>query len=263
MAGKIIKSDANKLIKEKEFKKLIKKGKKDGSLSYAEVNQLISDDLVSSDQLDDIIVHLEGLGIELIDKEKNKDKKKAKVKKPAKVKKSDGKVKKVGRPKKSETKETKPAKPKKKTKKVTKSAKNEKKAKESVKAKKSSKKAGKTTKTAKDSKATKDSKGKTVKSRLAKKSSSSDADFGTVTDPVKMYLREMGMVTLLSREGEIEIAKKIESGERDILRVMLDTPLAVKVIFVFFEGLRIDKFELNAILRDLHEGANPEENIKY
>ncbi len=258
MAGKIIESEANKLIEEKEFKKLIKKGKKAGSLSYAEINQLISDDLVSSDQLDDIVVHLEGLGIELIDKEKDKDKKKAKKKKSLKVKKGDKKVKKVGRPKKSDTKEPKSTKSKKKTKKETKSVKSktsDKKEKKQTKAKKNTKKVKKTTKAAKNSK-------KAVKSRVAKKSSSSDADFGTVTDPVKMYLREMGMVTLLSREGEIKIAKKIESGERDILRVMLNTPLAVKVIFVFFEGLRVDKFELNAILRDLHEGANPEENIK-
>jgi len=39
--------------------------------------------------------------------------------------------------------------------------------------------------------------------------------FGTVTDPVKMYLREMGLVTLLTREGEVVIAKKIEAGEQE------------------------------------------------
>ncbi|MCK5099541.1 MAG: RNA polymerase sigma factor RpoD, partial [Desulfobacteraceae bacterium] len=239
MAKKIIESDANKLIGEKEFKKLIKKGKKDGSLSYAEINQFISDDLVSSDQLDDIVVHLEGLGIELIDREKEKRKK------PVKAKKSDKKVKKVGRPRKSDTKDTKVKKAKKDSKKTAKAKTTGKKVKKTKKSEKAGKKPAKPT-----------------KAQLAKKASSSDADFGTVTDPVKMYLREMGMVTLLSREGEIEIAKKIESGERDILRVMLDTPLAVGVIFIFFEGLRVDKFELNAILRDLHEGNNPEENIK-
>ena len=269
MAEKVIKSDANKLIGDKEFKKLIKKGKKEGTLSYAEVNQFISDDLVSSDQLDDIIVHLEGLGIELIDKEKDKDKKTTKKKKSVKAKKTEKEgtdKKKVGRPKKSDKKEKPPAKAKKKTKKETKSDKIEKSKKnDTKKAKTKIKNQKKTKDTAKKEKKTKepaDSKKKITKSSAAKKSSSSDADFGTVTDPVKMYLREMGMVTLLSREGEIEIAKKIESGERDILRVMLDTPLAVGVIFVFFEGLRVDKFELNAILRDLHEGANPEENVK-
>jgi len=261
MAGKIIKSDAKKLIKEKEFKKLIKKGKKEGSLSYAEVNQLISDDLVSSDQLDDIVVHIEGLGIELIDKEKDKDKKKTKAKKTAKTKASDEKVKKVGRPKKADTKKADSKKSKKTAAKETKLKKKEKAVKKDTKKTKAKSPKKKVSK-ADAKKKVKETKKKPVKSKVVKKTSSSDADFGTVTDPVKMYLREMGMVTLLSREGEIEIAKKIESGERDILRVMLDTPLAVKVIFVFFEGLKVDKFELNAILRDLHEGANPEENIK-
>ncbi len=231
MTKKVIKADQKELIEAKEFKKLIKKGKKNGSLSYKEINQFISEDLESSDQLDDIVVQLEDCGIKLIDKEKIKDKKSAKQKKSAKAKPSkaknkaaDGKQEKpkrrVGRPRKNNTNDTKATKTKKENKK------------------------------------------KPVKPRTIAKKPRSDADFGTVTDPVKMYLREMGMVTLLSREGEIEIAKKIESGERDILRVMLDTPLAVGVIFVFFEGLRVDKFELNAILRDLHEGANPEENIK-
>ncbi|MBU4010952.1 MAG: hypothetical protein KJ882_09310, partial [Proteobacteria bacterium] len=47
------------------------------------------------------------------------------------------------------------------------------------------------------------------------------ASFGSVTDPVKMYLREMGLVTLLSREGEVEIAKKIEDGEQEVLKAMV------------------------------------------
>ncbi|MBT8374092.1 MAG: hypothetical protein KJN80_04185, partial [Deltaproteobacteria bacterium] len=51
--------------------------------------------------------------------------------------------------------------------------------------------------------------------------------FGTVTDPVKMYLREMGLVTLLTREGEVEIAKKIEAGEQEVLRALIDTTTCV------------------------------------
>ena len=59
------------------------------------------------------------------------------------------------------------------------------------------------------------------------------SDFGSVTDPVKMYLREMGMVTLLSREGEVEIAKKIEEGEQNVLKALLETSLGVKYILEF------------------------------
>ncbi len=244
MVDGMVESEAKKLIEEKEFKKLIKKGEKNGTLSYAEINKVISDDLTSSEQLDDIVVHLENLGIKLLDKEKAKEKKATKAKKGTK------KSKKTDKPNKSLSKDSKSKKPKKVNKKETKSKteKTKKQEKKTTKSKTEATKAKKTTKAA--------------KTKVVKKTSSSDADFGSVTDPVKMYLREMGMVTLLSREGEIKIAKKIESGERDILRVMLDTPLAVSVILVFFEGLIEDKFELNNILRDLQKGNNPEESIK-
>ncbi len=79
-------------------------------------------------------------------------------------------------------------------------------------------------------------------------------DFGAVTDPVKMYLREMGMVTLLSREGEVEIAKKIEAGEQEVLRAVLDTIHGVESILEL--GDRIEKAELRPkyVLRDIDEG---------
>jgi RNA polymerase primary sigma factor len=79
-------------------------------------------------------------------------------------------------------------------------------------------------------------------------------DFGAVTDPVKMYLREMGMVTLLSREGEVEIAKKIEAGEQEVLRALLDTTTGVESILEL--GDRIEKADLRPkyVLRDIDEG---------
>ena len=46
------------------------------------------------------------------------------------------------------------------------------------------------------------------------------------SDPVRMYLRKMGSVSLLTREGEVEIAKRIEEGERRILQVVLNSPIA-------------------------------------
>ena len=57
-------------------------------------------------------------------------------------------------------------------------------------------------------------KNKLTRSKKIKISATPAPDFGSVTDPVKMYLREMGLVTLLSREGEVVIAKEIEAGER-------------------------------------------------
>ena len=46
-------------------------------------------------------------------------------------------------------------------------------------------------------------------------------------DPVRMYLRRMGSVSLLTREGEVEIAKRIEAGNRDVLEILLNSPIAV------------------------------------
>ena len=44
-------------------------------------------------------------------------------------------------------------------------------------------------------------------------------------DPVRLYLKEMGTVSLLTREGEVEIAKRIEEGEREVLCTLLEMPL--------------------------------------
>uniref|UniRef100_A0A831TZH0 RNA polymerase sigma factor SigA n=1 Tax=Geobacter metallireducens TaxID=28232 RepID=A0A831TZH0_GEOME len=67
---------------------------------------------------------------------------------------------------------------------------------------------------------------------------------GRTSDPVRMYLREMGSVSLLTREGEVEIAKRIEEGERDIARVILTTPITVKEIIALGDKLR--KFQISA-----------------
>ncbi len=88
----------------------------------------------------------------------------------------------------------------------------------------------------------------------SKSVSATNADFGTVTDPVKMYLREMGLVTLLSREGEIEIAKKIEVGDQEILRCQLDTTLAIDYILSLADNIAVGKLRPKHVLRDIDEG---------
>jgi RNA polymerase primary sigma factor len=80
------------------------------------------------------------------------------------------------------------------------------------------------------------------------------ADFGTVTDPVKMYLREMGLVTLLSREGEVEIAKKIEAGEQDVLKSLLETTTGVDCILKLGEHIKEGELRPKHVLRDIDEG---------
>ncbi|MFZ4855339.1 MAG: RNA polymerase sigma factor RpoD [Desulfuromonadaceae bacterium] len=61
---------------------------------------------------------------------------------------------------------------------------------------------------------------------------------GRTSDPVRMYLREMGSVSLLTREGEVEIAKRIEDGERDVAGVILNTPITVKEVISLGDRLR-------------------------
>jgi RNA polymerase primary sigma factor len=65
---------------------------------------------------------------------------------------------------------------------------------------------------------------------------------GRTSDPVRMYLREMGSVSLLTREGEVEIAKRIEEGEKDMASVILNTPITVKEVISLGERLR--KFQI-------------------
>ena len=57
-----------------------------------------------------------------------------------------------------------------------------------------------------------------------------DGDFGRTTDPVRMYMREMGTVELLTREGEIQIAIRIEEGLNEILRALAQYPASTEFL---------------------------------
>ncbi|MEJ2329452.1 MAG: RNA polymerase sigma factor RpoD [Gammaproteobacteria bacterium] len=63
-----------------------------------------------------------------------------------------------------------------------------------------------------------------------------DSEFGRTTDPVRMYMREMGTVELLTREGELEIAKRIEDGLRQMLSALAVYPPVVEHLFSLFEA---------------------------
>lgn len=67
---------------------------------------------------------------------------------------------------------------------------------------------------------------------------------GRTSDPVRMYLREMGSVSLLTREGEVEIAKRIEEGDRDVARVLFNTPITVKEVIDL--GDMLENFQISA-----------------
>ena len=94
---------------------------------------------------------------------------------------------------------------------------------------------------------------KKVKEKKVEIDNVSVSDFGTVTDPVKMYLREMGLVTLLSREGEVVIAKKIEAGEQEVLRALIDTTIGVECILELGEKIESRVLRPKQVLRDIRE----------
>jgi len=79
-------------------------------------------------------------------------------------------------------------------------------------------------------------------------------------DPVRMYLRKMGSVSLLTREGEVEIAKRIEEGEKEVMRVVIESPLAMHEIQDLADRLRRGKIRIRDVLRDYDEDmAEPDE----
>jgi RNA polymerase primary sigma factor len=161
-----------KATSQKAIKKLLAKGKRQGFLSYDEINELLPAEMLSPEQIDETLIMFDENEIEVVDeKTKNKliTKKKKKGKKP-----------------------------------VTKGI--------------------------------------------------SDTDFGTVTDPVKMYLREMGLVTLLSREGEVEIAKKIEAGEQEVLHALLETIVGAESIIMLGEEIENENIRPKNVFRDIDEG---------
>jgi len=83
-----------------------------------------------------------------------------------------------------------------------------------------------------------------------------ESALGKSADPVRMYLREMGSVSLLTREGEVEIAKRIEAGTMVADEQLLNQPLSLKYIVSLFDLVKEDKLRL----RDLfEEEENPEE----
>ena len=71
---------------------------------------------------------------------------------------------------------------------------------------------------------------------------------GRTTDPVRMYMREMGTVDLLTREGEIEIAKRIEEGMRDLLGASVNYPGIVEHIIDFYELVKLEEKKLSELL---------------
>jgi RNA polymerase primary sigma factor len=74
-----------------------------------------------------------------------------------------------------------------------------------------------------------------------------------VSDPVKMYLKEMGCISLLTREGEVEIAKRIESGEKEALDMLLRCCVGIEYIIELGEKLQEGEIKLKDVINDLDD----------
>ena len=160
--------------KVKNLKRLITRGKKQGYLTYEELNDALPKGRVSPDQIDEMIMVFDELDIEVIDGNK------AKIFKPRVAKK--GQKQKAAAPRPAER----------------------------------------------------------------------DV-FGRVTDPVKMYLREMGLVSLLSREDEVVIAKQVEAGEQEVLKTLVQCTVGVEKIISLSDPLSKGEIRLRDVLRDVDE----------
>jgi len=251
----------------KKMEDLIEKGKKEGFLSYAEINEAIPDNVKSSDQIDSILMSFSNLGITLVDMDKgqqSKNRSKQSVQQQAKSVSGTDKTS-PGASTKSASEQIKSGNDRNKPlKEQYKSVKDiykplsdpyKRDVSDGRKHMISDGEAMSTDDADIDRWDDKEEKIRKVKRNLfSGKSSDADMEFGTVTDPVKMYLREMGMVTLLSREGEIEIAKKIEVGEHEILKSMLASPLAVNALLFRGDKIEAKKMPLKQFLRDVDEG---------
>ncbi len=167
-----------------EFKKLVSLGEEKGFLTYDDVNDLLPADIVSSEQIDDIIMLFGEKNIDIIDTDKGE---KLVVKKT-----------------------------------VDESA---------------------------------DVKGEEVIDFISAVSKTGD--------PVKMYLREMGFVSLLSREGEVEIAKKIEEGAREGMDAMFSVELSIREVVDIGVRLKEDTLRIKNVLDNLEDEEGYVEEDKH
>ncbi|KXV57621.1 RNA polymerase subunit sigma [Acetobacter senegalensis] len=170
-------------------KKLIAKGREHGCITFDELNAVLPQDKMSSEQIEDIMAMLSEMGIQVVESEEGEDAETAKAN----------------------------------------TAEGEEAAEE-------------------DAEETETPTGNVNAENL-----------GRTDDPVRMYLREMGTVELLSREGEIAIAKRIEAGRDEMIGGLCESPLTFRAIISWHEMIRNNEMLLRDIvdLEAMQSGGNP------
>ena len=99
---------------------------------------------------------------------------------------------------------------------------------------------------------------KTTKKTKTSKKDGSAEDPKKSKDPVRMYLKEMGTVSLLSREGEVELAKRIEKGQKTVLKALSRSPVVVDGLLRFREPLKKGELEVKKLVNFTEEGLTQE-----
>lgn len=155
-----------------QLKLLVAKGKEQGYLTYAEVNDHLPEDIVDSDQVEDIIQMINDMGIKVVETAPDAD----------------------------------------------------------------------------ELMMTEDNADEDAIEAAAQALSSVESEIGRTTDPVRMYMREMGTVELLTREGEIDIAKRIEDGINQVQCSVAEYPSAITHLLEQFDKVEIDELRLTDII---------------
>ncbi len=88
-----------------------------------------------------------------------------------------------------------------------------------------------------------------------------DSEFGRTTDPVRMYMREMGSVELLTREGEIVIAKRIEAGLRDMIYAIASCPITINEIIEYGRKITSEILRIEEVVDGIVDPNAPEEDL--
>ena len=169
-----------------QLKLLVAKGKEQGYLTYAEVNDHLPQDIVDSDQIEDIIQMINDMGIQVVESAPDAD----------------------------------------------------------------------------DLLMTETAQDEDAAEAAAQVLASVESEIGRTTDPVRMYMREMGTVELLTREGEIEIAKRIEEGIREVMSAIAHVPGTVDGILAEYTRVTTEGGRLAEILSgyiDPDDGSVPDE----
>ena len=160
------------------LRRLINIGKDKGYITYQELNEDLSDDVISSEEIDDLLQMFEDLNIKVVSEPVA-----GQIEKSKKTEKAEGEAK----------------------------------------------------------------EGKSSLSEI-------EEDFTTKTyDPVKMYLREMGLISLLSREGEVEIAKRIESGENQALNALIRCRVGIEYMAELGGELEAGEIKVRDIVNDIED----------